>query len=402
MSFDDLLYYLAFSHFLGIGPMKFSALKKHFGSAKKAYLAGRKELTEVIGVVLTEKFLDFRNKFDPVKKLAELKKKEITVLTVDSDNYPQSVRNISDPPICIYLKGDLNVIASPDSIGTKQSPNEARHRIFESTSPPKGESPKSLTQKQVPTPLLYFSIVGTRSPTQYGIQVARKFAYELATAGFVIVSGMAYGIDTVAHKSCLEASGKTIAVLGCGVDIVYPASNRNLYEKIIETGGAIISEFPPGQLVLKGLFVARNRIISALSAGVMIVEGAEDSGSLITARYAAVQGREVFAPPGPIDSPMSSAPNLLLKQGAKLVTSIEDIFEEFNIKISPKKNEEIRAELSQEEEEIFEILKKESLTVNEMVLITKKPITDILNLISSLEIKKVVEKNPQGRYEVVV
>lgn len=355
---DELLYYFAFSYFLGIGPIKFSLLKKHFGSAKKAYLSDKKELIEILGLNLTEKFFRFRDSFDPIKKIEELRKKEIKVLPVDDEDYPKSLKSISDPPICLYLRGSL------------------------------------------PNNNLIFAIVGTRSPTNYGKQIAYKFAKELTEAGFTIVSGMAYGIDTVAHRACLETKGKTVAVLGCGVDIVYPAANRSLYQSIIKNNGAIISEFPPGHTVLKGLFIARNRIISALSSGVMIVEGTKDSGSLITARYAAEQGKEVFAPPSPITSEMSEAPNILLKQGAKLVTSIEDIFEEFNIKISPKKKEDKLKKLTEIEKLIFNTLEKKPLKIDDISLLIKKPINEILNTISLLEINGLIEKNSQNQYQV--
>jgi len=374
---DDLLYYLAFSHFLGIGPMKFAALKKRFSSAKKAYLANKKELLEVIGVSLTERFIDFRNKFDPVKKLDELKRKGIVVLSVDDHNYPEALTNISDPPICIYVRSSTPCFFAAS---------------------PRLSGPQAIAQKQVSS--LLFAIVGTRSPTSYGIQVTRRFAYDLASAGFVIVSGMAYGIDTLAHQSCLEAGGKTVAVLGCGVDIVYPPSNRILYKKIIETGGAVISEFPPGQFVLKGLFIARNRIISALSRGVMIVEGTKESGSLITARYAAEQGKDVFAPPSPITSNMSVAPNLLLKQGAKLVTTVEDIYEEFDMKITPKKKEDVLQKLNKEEKEVFILLNEKPLLIDDLVLRLKKPINQVLNTLSILEINGIIEKNNENYYQV--
>src|SRR3989344_6509680 len=160
---------------------------------------------------------------------------------------------------------------------------------------------------------------------------------------------MAIGIDSIAHQTALNNDGRTIAFLGCGVDIIYPAVNSNLYYKIINRGGLVISEFPPGEMVVKGLFIARNRLISGISRGVLIVEGAKDSGAMITARYAAEQGKEVFATPAPITSEVSEAPNILLKQGAKLVTSIDDILEEFNMRIAPKKKEEIEKELSGEE-----------------------------------------------------
>ncbi len=361
---DELPFYLAFSHFLGIGPARFAVLLNHFEKAKKAYEANVKDIGEVIGLVLAKKFAEFRNKFDPFKKLAELKAKRIEVIPLFMFSYPKSLGEISDPPICLYVKGNINTFD------------------FEK--------------------LFLFAVVGTRKPTPYGEQVARKFAAELADAGFVIISGMAMGIDTVAHQAALDAGGKTIAVLGCGVDIIYPAINRTLYENIIKSGGLIISEFPPGQLVAKGLFIARNRIISGLSMGVLVVEGAKDSGALITARYAGEQGKQVFAPPAPLTSEMSEAPNILLKNGAKLVTSIEDILEEFNLKIVPKKKEEIEADLENEEKIIFNILQNEAKLVDEITNETKLTVESILNTLSMLEIKGVVEKNGEGKYQIKI
>src|SRR3989338_348038 len=208
-----------------------------------------------------------------------------------------------------------------------------RFLFFRPPHPRQRRGPRRLSQKQKPSltseteknlissPSIiptFFAIVGTRKPTSYGIQVARKFAYELTEAGFIIVSGMAMGIDTVAHQAALDAGGKTVAVLGCGVNIIYPAINYQLYHNIIKSGGAVISEFPPDQTVLKGLFISRNRIISGLSKGVLIAEGGEFSGALITAKYAGIQGKDVFAVPSSINSEMASAPNLLIKQGAKI------------------------------------------------------------------------------------
>ena len=389
MKKDDLIYYLGFSYCLGIGPMTFQALKIHPKGVSGAYGASAKELALMIGQRLTEKFIEFRRKFDPVKELERLRKDGITVLAVDSEDYPESLKNISDPPICIYVKGDINLF-------------KARHRGFSSTSPQRG--PKSLTQNQVPSLpekiSLFFAIVGTRKPTSYGIQVARKFAYELSEAGFIIVSGMAMGIDTIAHQAALDAGGKTVAVLGCGVNIIYPAVNQSLYENIIKTGGAVISEFPPNQTVLKGLFISRNRIISGLSRGVLIAEGLKDSGALITARFAGEQGKEVFAPPSPITSDMSQAPNFLLKQGAKLVTSIEDIMEEFDMKITPRKKEDIRKNLTETGKLIFDVLSQNPQTVDDLATGLNKTVPEILNAISVMEIEGVVEKNQEHKYQV--
>jgi DNA processing protein len=357
----NTLYYLSFSHFFGIGPVKLKALIDNFGSVKKAYNASKNDLSSIIGSVLAEKFIHFKNIFDPVKRLSDLKKKQVSVICWEDKKYPPLLKNISDPPICLYVKGNIDDFD------------------FEK---------------------LTIGIVGTRTPTIYGQQIARKFSSELTKAGFTIVSGLALGIDALTHWECLNSEGKTIAVLGCGVNVIYPADNRNLYYRIIEKGGLIISEFPPEQLVLKGLFIARNRIISGLSKGVIIIEGGKHSGALITAKYAAEQGRDVFAPPAPINSDMSQAPNILLKEGAKLITSVNDIFEEFNLRITPAKKEDILKDLSDEEKSIVELLTKKSIIIDEIVVSVKIPTNRVLNILSVLEIKGIIEKNSQNQYQL--
>jgi DNA processing protein len=390
---NNLLYYLGFSYCLGIGPMKFQALKKYFGAVEKAYLSNRKELDSILGHTLTERFIEFRKKFDPKKELERLNKNGVYVLAVDDEGYPESLRNISDPPICIYVKGktDLLKVQSQNFLspaGTLPAGN--------------GESQvaKNFDSSLSSSNSTFFAIVGTRKPTSYGRQIAYKFARELTEAGFIIVSGMALGVDTIAHRAAIDAGGLTVAVLGCGVNIIYPAVNRNLYQNIIKTGGAIISEFPPDQHVLKGLFISRNRIISGLSKGVLIAEGGEYSGSLITARYAGIQGKEVFAVPSPINSSMSSAPNLLLKQGAKMVTAVGDIYEEFNMKITPRKKEDIRGSLNEDEKKVFNILQINPQEVDDLAIGLSKAVSEILNIISVLEIKGIVEKNQERKYQI--
>jgi len=359
---SNLNFYLSFSYFLGIGPQRLLLLLEKFKTVEKAYFAKKDDLVKVLGEKLAEKFIQFRGQFDPQKELEKLKQKEIAVLSWEDERYPLSLKKISDPPICLYVKGDLSKFD------------------FEKD--------------------FFFAIVGTRRPTSYGESITKKFAAELSSLGMVIVSGMALGIDSLAHWAALNSDGKTIAVLGCGVDVVYPPSNAKLYQEIIKKEGLIISEFPPERTVLKGLFVARNRIISGLSSGVLVVEGAKDSGALITAKYAAEQGKEVFAPPSPLTSPMSQAPNLLLKQGAKLVTEVSDILEEFNLKISPKKKKDLAKDLSKDEKLIFESLTLGPKVVDDLILATKIPIDKLLNLLSILEIKGVIEKNKEGKYQI--
>lgn len=360
---ENVLYYMAFSHCLGIGPMRFKALMQQFGGVQKAYEATEKKLTEVIGVLTTQKFIRFRTSFDPVRQLEIIRKKEITVVPLSSSDYPVFLRNISDPPICLYVKGDI----------------------------------KGLSQLEQEYP---FAIVGTRKPTSYGVYLARKFSHDLATAGFVIVSGLALGIDAIAHTTALEVKAKTIAILGCGVDIVYPPSNRRIYEGMIQSGGTIVSEFPPGHTVMKGLFVARNRLISGISKGVLVIEGAIDSGALITARYALEQGRDVFAPPSPITSQMAPAPNLLLKQGAIVVTETEDIFRAFNLTPVLQKKREIEKLLTDQEKIIFQIIQDGPIPTNELVIRSKLSITEVLRVLSSLEIKEIISENSEGYYQL--
>lgn len=277
---QEKTYWVAFSVFPGIGPVRFRLLLDRFGSAKAAWAAP-----------LSEKFIHFRKTFDIEEYLERLAKLHVSVLTLNDPKYPRLLKEISDPPFLLYIRG----------VNTGEPIN---------------------LQKTI-------AVVGTRNITRYGVEVTQKIVKDLVAAGFTIVSGLAYGVDAVAHQTAIDCGGKTIAVLGCGIDIIHPPSNARLYREISEGGfGAVISEMPLGLRPNKGLFVARNRIVSGLSLGVVVTEGAEDSGTLITARHAADQGREVFAVPGPITSLMSRGPARLLKNGAKLVESAEDIIEE--------------------------------------------------------------------------
>lgn len=279
---DEKRYWVAFSVFPGIGPVRFRLLLEHFGSAKKAWEAP-----------LSDKFIHFRKTFDIDEYLEKLEHLHVSVLTLNDPKYPKLLKEISDPPFLLYIRGKNT-----------------------------GE-PINLDQT--------IAVVGTRNITRYGEEVTRKIVKGLVANGFTIVSGMAYGVDAVAHQTAIDSGGKTIAVLGCGIDIIAPEGNARLYRAIGEEGhGAIVSEMPLGLRPDKGMFVARNRIISGLSLGVVVTEGAGDSGALITARNAGEQGREVFAVPGPITSPYSRAPAQLIKKGATLVETVEDILDEIN------------------------------------------------------------------------
>lgn len=361
---EALINSVNFSYFKGVGPVNFKALLSYFKTHKNLYNASISELKECLGSSLYEKFVVFKNKFNAESEILRLKKENIEVIDQTSPHYPRLLLEITDPPICLYVKG------SCESLNLNKT---------------------------------YFAVVGTRKPTSYGEYVTRKITSELARSNFVIVSGLAIGIDAISHSASVAEKAVTVAVLGCGVNIIYPKENYLLYEEIIRNNGAVVSEFPPDTTTIKGYFVARNRVISGISGGVLVVEGLKNSGSLITARYALNQGREVFAPPCPINSPYSFVPNLLLKEGAKLTTCANDILQEFgemlntNDNCDPYKNLNLTSDLL----DIIKTLKEEPLTSDELALKLNLTISLALSKITTCEILGVLRKNKTGRYEVI-
>lgn len=240
------------------------------------------------------------------------------------------------------------------------------------------------------------AIVGARVATSEGLKTAYDLAFELAQAGITIVSGLAQGIDTEAHKGALDAGGRTIAVLGTGIDVIYPTSNIELSKRILDGGqGAIISEFAPGTPAYPSNFPQRNRIISGLSRGTVVVEAREKSGALITANFALEQNRDVFAVPGPIGRPTSYGPNRLIKEGAKIVTGVSDIIEELGFKITSvreNKKESGFDNIAGDELKIATMLSNEPKTVEELIRESKITASQINAAISMLEIKGIIRK----------
>lgn len=351
-------YYFAFSMCYGIGPMNFSALIKEFKNPKTAFYAKEHTLVPILGEKLTKKLRTFRSSFNPIAEYSTLLTMSIQYLPIESPQYSNRLRSISDPPIGLFVIGNKNLVNS------------------EHTS---------------------IAIVGTRQPSSYGEEIAKTFARDLATSGCTIVSGLAVGIDSFAHWGALDAQGNTIAVLGCGVDNI-PASRAKLYKEIVAGGGAIVSEFPPGKYVQKGFFVSRNRIISGLADGVLVVEGTEKSGTLITAQYAANQGKDVFAPPVPLLSRLSQAPSILLKNGATFVTCAQDILTEYNLTIRTKKSKDILNNRPQSDQLILTHLLAQACSPNELAQKTNLTIASVLTIISMLEIEGIVKKNQEGNY----
>lgn len=272
-------------------------------------------------------------------------KTEIKKIKISDKNYPLLLKKIKNPPKVLYFKGEIK--------------NKEK----------------------------CFAIVGARRCTLYGKEIAFKFAFDLAKLGITIVSGFAPGIDTMAHKGALEAGGRTIAVLGTGLDekYIYPKSNLKLSREIVKKGGVLISEYPPETSGSRFTFPQRNRIISGLSLGVLVVEAREKSGALITANLAKKQKKKVFAIPGPINSPLSKGCHLLIKEGAILVEKIEDILNELKIEIKKEGKEE--KSKTKEEEIILKILEKGALHLDEIIEKTNLPSQKVISLLSFLEIE---------------
>jgi DNA processing protein len=282
-------------------------------------------------------------------------KDKIEIIKKSSRDYPKILKEISNPPKQLYVRGRL----------------------------PKDHN-------------LNFAIVGTRAASEYGRTLAFKIAKELAELGFNIVSGLALGIDTQAHLGALEGKGKTTAVLGSAIDdnSIYPSENLNLVKKIIVSGGAVISEYEPGTKSEIWFFPERNRIIAGLSQGVLVVEAPEKSGALITARLALEQNREVFAIPGSIFSKNSYGTNYLIKSGAKMVTSVDDILEELNLadlKTKKEAKEKEEENLTGEEKIILKIIEKEPVHIDKICQLSKMAASQVLTAISLLEIKDIIK-----------
>ena len=284
--------------------------------------------------------------------MAETKDK-IEVIKKSSRDYPKILKEIPDAPKQLYVRGSL----------------------------PKDHN-------------LNFAIVGTRAASDYGRTLAFKIAKELAELGFNIVSGLALGIDTQAHLGALEGKGWTTAVMGSAIDdnSIYPSENLNLVKKIISSGGAVISEYEPGTKSEIWFFPERNRIISGLSQGVLVVEAPEKSGALITARAALEQNREVFAIPGSIFSKNSHGTNNLIKSGAKMVTTVDDILEELNLAdLKTKKGIKEEENLTEEEKIILNIIEKESIHIDKICKMSKMAAGQVLSIVSVLEIRGIIK-----------
>jgi len=282
--------YIALNMIDGVGPVRLRALLDRFEQPEAILTANQLDLCQVAGVGAdtAKNIADWRTAIDLDAELSRIEKAGIRVVTQTDEAYPKNLREIYDPPLVLYVRG-------------------------------------MLTERDV----LAIGMVGSRRMTLYGQEMARKLAYQLARVGVTVVSGLARGIDTAAHTGALQAKGRTVGVIGCGIDTMYPPENKKLADEIVAKGGAVVSEFPFGVQPDRQNFPMRNRIISGWSLGVVVVEANLKSGALITAKQAMEQGREVFAVPGRADSVLSRGTNRLIRDGAKLTEDAEDVLSEF-------------------------------------------------------------------------
>ena len=350
---SDLKYWLGFNAVSGIGPAKIQALLGAFGDLEPAWRASEGQLRDIgFDVRAIESLRETRQTLDLDRLVGLVEASGAHVLTWDNSDYPSLLRQIPAAPPVIFVRGGFE-----------------------------------------PVDQWAVAIVGTRRLSAYGRLVAHDLATGLARNGITIVSGLARGIDGVAHRAALEADGRTIAVMGCGIDRVYPPEHRDLAHAIVAGQGALVTDFPLGTEPSSANFPARNRLISGLSLGVVVIEAGERSGALITARFALEQDREVFAVPGNINSPVSVGTNRLIQQGAKLVMGIEDILEELNLRMA---SEQAAAQVvlpdSAEEAALLSQLSTQPLHVDDLGRLTGMPSYLISSTLTMMELKGMVQQ----------
>lgn len=356
---DSRTAYIALNMMADIGPVSVRALVTALGSPQAIFQARKADLlkTAGIGPALAEKILIQRERLQPDEELARAAKEGYAIITPTDNTYPKPLLAIHDPPLALYVRGTL-------------MPDDKRA----------------------------IAVVGSRHTTLYGREMAEKFAFQLAKAGFVVVSGLARGIDTAAHRGALQGGGRTLAVLGGALDCLYPAENAGLAKEIARQG-AVLSEFPLGRQPDKTTFPMRNRIVSGLCMGVLVIEAGPNSGALITANQALDQGRSVFAVPGRIDSPTSRGSHQLIKQGARLVESLDDVLAEFEFLIpaAGRSTPVNLPALNPDEEKIVRALAEEETDMDALTRTTGIPAATLRVLILGLEMKRMVHMLPGGR-----
>ncbi|CEP69000.1 DNA recombination-mediator protein A [Moorella glycerini] len=357
---EEKPFWVALQQAPGLGARRVLQLVKFFGSPRAVWQAPERELLAVEGLGKTAtSLINWRRQVTPEKIMAKLEKTGIGVLVLEEDTYPLELKRIYDPPPVLYWRGS-----------------------------------------QLPGEGLKIAIVGTRRATAYGLKVATELAAGLAAAGAGVVSGLARGIDAAAHRGAIRGNGLTWGILGCGVDVIYPPEHRELYHQVMDHG-AILSEFPPGTPPDAGHFPARNRIISGLASGTVVVEAAAKSGALITADLALEQNRDVFAVPGPVTSRYSEGPNELIKQGARVVTGVADILAEYEAQSLwslSREESQVEVALTAAEEKVLAVLSVMPTHLDTIMTTTGLPPGELNTALLQLEIRKLIRRLPGGFY----
>lgn len=356
---------ILFSTFISFGPARLNLIKRKFQSFANGWKASLKDYRDLgFSDKLITSFDTHRNQISLDAYNSQLKKYNIEVLLLEDKDYPERLKNIVSPPPLLYVRKSLK---------SKLNLSEL--------------SENSL------------SVIGTRKMTNYGRDVCERLVTQLVDGGLTIISGLALGIDTVSHKVAVDAGGKTVCVLANGLDKIYPSSNVEFVKEMFNKDqGILVSEYPIGYPAFRENFPQRNRIVSGLSLGVLVIEGSERSGTLLTAKAAAEQGREVFAVPGPITSESSAAPHYLINNGAKLVQTARDILDELEIgsKIKFQKSKTVLPS-SETEEKILLCLSLEGLDIDSLVRNSKLETSQLLSCLTMMELKGLV-KNVGGVY----
>ena len=348
----DKRYWIGFNLIKGIGAVRMQALIKHFGDLELAWKAAPIELARAgLGLKFIERILQARERVDLEKLWARIEAQGIKILTWEDEAYPQRLKEIEQPPPVLYVRGDY-----------------------------------------LPDDLFAVAIVGTRRVTSYGRQITDELAGYLAANRITVISGLARGVDAIAHQTALKAGGRTIGVLGSGVDKIYPPEHRALAEKMMEHG-AIVSDYAPGTPPDASNFPPRNRIISGLSLAVVVIEAGETSGALITAEFAAEQGREVFAVPGSILAPQSKGTNKLIQNGALPLLSVNDLMQALDLtRMGEQKAARKVIPSDETEARLMNVLSDQPLHVDEIRNQTELPIEKVSATLALMELKGMVRQ----------
>lgn len=344
---DSKIFWVGFSLVKGIGAVRMQALQEYFGDLERAWNAPYQSLCDTgLNSKICDRIIQLRKQVDLEKYYQKILSQNIKVITRDDISYPRLLAEISQPPPVLYFKGNITL--------------EDEWAI---------------------------AIVGTRKLTHYGRQATEEFAGILAEHKITVISGLARGIDAIAHRAALDSGGRTFAVLGSGVDRIYPSEHKLLADNICENG-AIISDYAPGTAPDSGNFPPRNRIISGLSRATIVIEAGEQSGALITAEFAADQGRDVYALPGSIYSPQSKGTNRLIQQGAKPLIDIRDLLQDLQVELIQERKELQKSlPLDMFEQKIKDLLSHEPLHVDEITQLSQMPVSQVSAYLTMLEIK---------------